>query len=84
MTGSLGDVRAVLAAVAEQLSSAQQHTGLARERIIDAVRVLDALGEHHSRPLVPRELHLAAEKVERSLDMINAGAMAVADLDARL
>jgi hypothetical protein len=80
----LGEVRAVLAGVAEQLGSAYQHAGIARARIADAVAVLDGLGEQHSEPLVPPELLQAAEELERGLGLITGGANAVSDIDARL
>jgi hypothetical protein len=80
----LGEIRAVLAAIAEQLGSAYQHAGLAHARIADAVAVLDGLGEQHSEPLVPAELRHAAEELERGLGLINGGASAVAEIDARL
>ncbi len=80
----LGEVRAVLAGVAEQLGSAYQHAGIARARIADAVAVLDGLGEQHSEPLLPPELVQAAEELERGMGLITGGASAVADIDARL
>lgn len=80
----LAEVRFVLAGVAEQIGSAYRHAGLARVRIADAVAVLDGLGEQHSEPLVPAELRQAAEELERGLGLINGGAAAVADIDARL
>jgi hypothetical protein len=80
----LGEVRAVLAGVAEQLGRAYQHAGVARARIADAVAVLDGLGEQHSEPLVPAELLQAAKELERGLGLINGGASVVADIDARL
>jgi hypothetical protein len=80
----LGEIRAVLAGVAEQLGSAYQQAGIARARIADAVAVLDGLGEQHSEPLVPAELRQAAEELEHGLGLITGGASAVADIDARL
>jgi hypothetical protein len=80
----LGEIRSVLAGVAEQLGSAYQHAGLARARIADALAVLDGLGEQHSEPLVPVELRRAAEELEHGLRLISGGASAVADIDARL
>jgi hypothetical protein len=80
----LGEVRAVLAGVAEQLGSAYQHAGIARARIADAVAVLDGLGEQHSEPLLPPELVQAAEELDRGLGLISGGVSAVADIDARL
>ena len=80
----LGETRAVLAGVAEQLGSAYQQAGIAHARIADAVAVLDGLGEQHSEPLVPAELRQAAEELERGLGLITGGVSAVADIDARL
>ncbi len=80
----VGEVRAVLAGVADQLGSAYQQAGVARARIADAVAVLDGLGEQHSEPLVPAELRQAAEELDRGLGLINGGASVVADIDARL
>lgn len=80
----LGEIRAVLAVVAEQLGSAYQQAGVARARIDDAVAVLDGLGEQHSEPLLPPELRQAADELERGLGLISGGATAVADIDARL
>jgi hypothetical protein len=84
VTGDLGEIRVVLAGVSEQLGNAFQHAGLARTRIADAVAVLDGLGEQHSEPLVPGELHHAADELERGLGLISGGVAAVADIDARL
>ncbi|OLT06429.1 hypothetical protein BJF90_16690 [Pseudonocardia sp. CNS-004] len=82
--GDLGEIRAVLAGVAEQLGSAYEQAGIARARIADAVAVLDGLGEQHSEPLVPAELRQAEEELDRGLGLITGGASAVADIDARL
>ena len=81
--GSLAEVRAALALVAESLAIALRHAGAARARIDDAVAELDALGEHRE-PLVPPELRLASAELDRSLALISGGQLAVADLDARL
>ncbi|OZM81997.1 hypothetical protein [Pseudonocardia sp. MH-G8] len=80
----LGEIRVVLAGVAEQLGSAYQHAGVARDRIADAVAVLDGLDPQHSEPLVPVELQRAAEELDRGLGFISGGVAAVADIDARL
>jgi hypothetical protein len=82
--GDLGEIRAVLAGVAEQLGSAYEQAGIARARIAAAVAVLDGLGEQHSEPLVPAELRQAEEELDRGLGLITGGASAVADIDARL
>jgi hypothetical protein len=86
MTGpdSLGEIRAALAAVAEQIGSAQRHAGVARARLADAVAVLSALDGQHSEPLVPAELRGAQAELDRGLGLISGGATAVADIDARL
>jgi hypothetical protein len=80
----LGEIRVVLAGVAEQLGSAYQHAGVARDRIADAVAVLDGLSAQHTERLVPAELQRAAEELDRGLAFISGGASAVADIDARL
>jgi hypothetical protein len=82
--GDLGEIRLVLEGVAEQLGTAYENAGLARERIADAVAVLDGLGEHHSTPLLPPELVRAAEELERGLGLISGGVAAVADINARM
>lgn len=84
MSESLGDVRTVLAGVAEQIGSAYRHAGIARARLADAVAVLTELGAQHSEPLVPPELRRADAELERGLQLITGGAVAVADIDARL
>jgi hypothetical protein len=81
---SLGEVRFVLAGVADQIDSAQQYAGLARARIADAVEVLAGLGQQHSQPLVPDELRRAADELDRGLGLLRGGAAAIADIDARL
>jgi hypothetical protein len=82
--GDLGEIRAVLEGIAAQLGSAYEHAGIARERIADAVTVLDGLGEHHSTPLLPPELVKAAEELDRGLGIITGGVAAVADITARM
>jgi hypothetical protein len=81
---SLGEVRVVLADVAEQLTSAYRMAGIARARIADAVTLLTDLGAEHSAPLVPPELRRADAELERGLRYISGGAGAVAAIDARL
>jgi hypothetical protein len=80
----LGEIRAALAGVAAQITSAYEQAGIARTRIVDAVAVLSELGEQHSEPLVPDELRRAADELERGLGLISTGAAVVADIDARL
>jgi hypothetical protein len=80
---SLAEVRAVLAEVGDRLGEALGHAGVARERLVDAVGVLDGLGEH-SEPLVPAELRRAEQELEEGLRLIHGGVVAVADIGARL
>jgi hypothetical protein len=80
----LGEIRLVLAGVAENLGSAYEHAGVARDRIADAVAVLGELGEQHSTPLLPPELVKAAEELERGLGFISGGVAAVADINDRM
>lgn len=84
MTESISEVRAVLAAVAESLGSADRHARIARERLEEAVGVLTALDGEHSESLVPPQLHRASEVLDHGLAAIGGGRAAVADLDARL
>jgi hypothetical protein len=84
VTGSIDDVRALLAQVAEQLGAAQKHAELARARIADATAVLSGLDEQHSETLVPEDLRRAADELDHGLELIGGGVMAVADIDARL
>ncbi len=81
---SMGEVRVVLADVAEQLGTAFRHARLARARLADALAVLSELGTQHSEPLVPVELRHADAELERGLGLISGGVTAVADIDARL
>jgi hypothetical protein len=84
VTESLGEIRTVLAGVAEQLGTAYRHAGVARARITDAIAVLTALDAGHSEPLVPVELQRAGAELDRGLTLIAGGAAVVADIDARL
>jgi hypothetical protein len=81
---SLGEVRVVLADVAEQIDSAYRLAGVASARLKDAVALLTDLGAEHSAPLVPPELRRADAELERGLRYISGGAGAVAAIDARL
>jgi hypothetical protein len=81
---SLGEIRATLALVAEQLHGAQQYVGIARRRIDEAVGVLTELGLQHAEPLPPPQLKRAADELERGSGLIGAGALVVADIGARL
>lgn len=84
MNDSFGDIRAVLADIVDQISSAYQHAGIARARLIDAVAVLTELSAQHSESLVPFELCRANQELERGLQFISDGATAVAGIAARL
>lgn len=83
-SGSLGDVRAELAAASERAAAAAQLVGLARARVADAIAVLTAMEGQHSEPLLPEQWSRAREQLERVLEQLNAGAMVVADIDARM
>ena len=83
MTGSLAEIRLVLAEVSDQLNSAYRQAELAMSAMRDAVSVLTGLGEH-SEPLVPAELHKAVADLEGELDLIRRGVAAVAEIDARM
>jgi hypothetical protein len=84
VTGSLEEVRAALAVVAERLGSADQHARQAGVLIDDALGQLTRLSEQHSESLVPAELRRASDELGRGLDLINGGSVAVADIEARL
>lgn len=84
MTGSLEEVRAVLHHVLELLAGAQQHAGVARGRIEEAVGLFTELGEQHAEPLPPPALVRASERLEDGLGLIGRGAQLVTDIGARL
>lgn len=83
MTGSLAEVRLVLAEVSHQLNAAHRQLTVALAGIEDARAVLTGLGQH-SEPLVPAELHQAVRGLEDELDLIGRGVAAVAEIDARM
>lgn len=74
----------MLAGVVEDLGSAYRQAGVARERIADAVAVLDELGQQHSTPLLPPELVRAADELDRGLGTISGASAAVAEISARM
>ncbi|WP_214371322.1 hypothetical protein [Pseudonocardia sp. H11422] len=84
VNSSFGEIKAVLADVAEQTRTAYQHAGVARARLADAAAVLGELGEQHSEPLVPTELTRAVAELDNGLRLIAAAATVLADIDARL
>jgi hypothetical protein len=84
VTGSLDEVRAGLALVAERLGAADQFTRQARSLLDEALGELARLSEQHSESLVPVELRRASDGLHRGLELINAGSVAVADIEARL
>jgi hypothetical protein len=84
VSDSVAEVRSLLAAAVEQLGSAMQFAGLARSRIVEAVAVLDGLGQQHSESVLPPELPKAVDELDRAVRLISGGATAVADIDARL
>jgi len=84
VTGSFDEIRAVLALVAERLDSAGQHARQADALIDQALGELVRLSEQHSESLVPAPLRLASDELDHCLQLIHAGSVAVADIDARL
>jgi hypothetical protein len=83
MTGSLAEIRLVLAEVSTQLNAAYQQVAVALSGIEDARSVLAELGQH-SEPLVPAELNQAVRGLEDELDLIRRGVAVVAEIDARM
>jgi hypothetical protein len=81
---SLDEVRAVLAGVAADVRSAYELAGRARTELDEAVGVLKELGVQNAQPLPPPQLLRAVEELDRGLGAINAGALAVSDIAARL
>ncbi|OLT21616.1 hypothetical protein BJF78_08460 [Pseudonocardia sp. CNS-139] len=80
----LGEIRLVLAGVAEQIGSAYQHAGLARARIARGVRAGRAGGATTPPPLLPPRSGAAAEELDRGLGTISGAGAAVADITARM
>lgn len=81
---SLDEVRAVLAVVAADVRSAFELAGQARSGLDEAVGMLKELGVQNGQPLPPPQLLRAVDQLEHGLGAINAGAMAVSDIAARL
>jgi hypothetical protein len=84
VTGSVDEVRAGLALVAEHLGSAGQYAARASTLIDDAAAVLARLSEQHHESLVPAELSRAADQLSRGRGLIEGGRVLVADIEARL
>lgn len=84
MTSSLGEVRLILAEVAERVREAYRHASTARARLADAAALLEDLAVEHGESLVPPALVRAGDELDRGLRLIAGGVDAVADLDARL
>ena len=74
----------MLARVAEDLRTAYELAGRARTGLDEAVGVLKELGVQNAQPLPPPQLLSAVDQLDRGLGAINAGAMAVSDIAARL
>jgi hypothetical protein len=84
MSGSLGELRAVLAEVSSRLSAAHMALSGAQQRISEALALLTELGQSHHDSLVPPELPRADQELARGLGLISGGADAVAAVEARL
>jgi hypothetical protein len=84
VTGSLDEVRAGLLLVAERLAAADQFARRAGTLLDDALAELTRVREQHSESLVPVQLRRARDELDRGLGLVNAGSMAVSDIEARL
>jgi hypothetical protein len=84
VSGSFDEVRAGLLLVAERLVAADQFARRAGTLIDDALAELTRVSEQHSESLVPAELRQARDELDRGLGLVNAGSMAVSDIEARL
>ena len=74
----------MLIGAVDHIDAARGYAGVARDRLTDAVEVLEGLGDQHSEPLVPPELRRAADELDRGLGLIGVGQTRVADIAARL
>jgi hypothetical protein len=84
VTGSLDEVRAGLLLVAERLAAADQFARRAGTLLDDALAERTRASEQHSESLVPVQLRRARDELDRGLGLVNAGSMAVSDIEARL
>jgi hypothetical protein len=84
VTGSVEEVRAGLLVVSERLVAAHQYARQAGTLLDDAIAELTRLSEQHSESLVPAELQRARDELDRGLEFVNAGTVAVGDVEARL
>jgi hypothetical protein len=84
VTGSLDEVRAGLLLVAERLAAADQFARRAGTLLDDALAELTRVSEQHPESLVPVQLRRARDELDRGLGLVNAGSMAVSDIEARL
>lgn len=84
MTGSFDELRAGLLLVAERLGAADQFARRAGTLLDDALAELTRVSEQHSESLVPVELRQARDELDRGLGLVNAGSIAVSDIEARL
>jgi hypothetical protein len=84
VTGSLDEVRAGLLLVAERLAAADQFARRAGTLLDDALAELTRVSEQYSESLVPVQLRRARDELDRGLGLVNAGSMAVSDIEARL
>lgn len=84
MTGSIGEVRAALEEVSEQLRTAYRCGRDAKEQLAEAIAVLTELERSHHEQVVPAELLRADQELTRGLGLISGGADSVAAFDALL
>lgn len=81
---SIGEIKAVLADVAEHTRAAVEQARRAADAIDAAVRTLVEAGRQHHESLVPAALSRAGDELARGCEQLVAAGQAVADLDARL
>jgi hypothetical protein len=81
---SVEQLRAALAEVSDQLSTAYRYARTAQKGLAEVVALLTELDRSHHERLVPPELLRADQELTRGLGLIIGGAESVAAIDARL
>lgn len=75
---SIEAIRATVALAREQVNSAHQEVRLARDRLAEAMALLDELSRGHSESLLPPEFAQADEQLEVGLTQL-AGSLELMD-----
>ncbi len=83
-TFAVTEVRAALTEVTDSLNSVARLVLRARGDVLEATAMLTELGRTHHESLVPLDLLRAEAELARGLQLLAAGAAAVAAVDARL